>query len=211
MKLLPVALNVEGASILIVGGGKVATRKAATLRECGARITIISPTLCDELQAMQEELEYSARCFQADDCDSYNLVFACTNDRHVNAQIAAEAKVKNIWAQVADDAGGSTLHSAATIRRDEICIGISSGGGSPALAKHLKSEIEKCIGEEYALLLKLMSSRRKKMKAQIASQNDRAELWREVLAKGVLPLLREGRQNEAENLIDNLLQSNTEH
>lgn len=210
MKLLPVALNVEGARILIVGGGKVASRKAGVLRDCGARIHVISPTLCDEFRAMQNDLKYSARAFQSNDCEGCNLVFACTDDSEINVQIAAEAKSKNIWVQIADDAAGSTLHGAATIRRDEICIGITTGGGSPALAKHLKTEIENCIGDEYGQLLQLMSSRREKMKSQIASQKERAELWREILASGVLLLLREDQTKDAANLIDNLLQAKSQ-
>ncbi len=207
MKLLPVALKVEGARVLIVGGGEVASRKAGVLRECGARVHLIAPTLCAELEAMKEELEYSARHFQSDDCERHQLIFACTNNSKVNAQIADEAQSKNIWFQIADDASRSTLHGAAAIRRDEICIGVTTGGASPALAKHLKTEIENCIGDEYSQLLQLMSERRQTLKSQIHSQSERAQIWREVLGSEVLRELREGREKNAVNLIDELFHS----
>jgi len=207
MKLLPVALKVEGARVLIVGGGAVAARKAGVLRECGARVHVISPNLCAELEAIKTELEYSERHFQSDDCENHQLVFACTNSSEVNAQIADEAESKNIWVQIADDAGRSTLHGAAAIRRDEICIGITTGGASPALAKHLKAEIENCVGDEYSQLLQLMSERRQILKSQIHTQSERAQIWREVLDGGVLRELREGRTENAANLIDELFDS----
>lgn len=207
MMLLPVALNVRGARVLVVGGGAVAARKAGVLCECGASVHIIAPNLCAEMEAMQDKLEYSARDFQGNDCENYHLVFACTNKPKVNAQIAAEAKAKNIWVQIADDAAGSTLHGAAAIRRDKICIGITTGGGSPALSKHLKKQVEECIGDEYSQLLKLMSERRQTLKSQIDSQAERAELWREILNSGVLQELRAGRKDNAEKLIDELFHS----
>lgn len=209
MKLLPVALKVEGARVLIVGGGAIAFRKAGTLRECGANVRVISPILCAELEAMQSDLEYSARCFQEGDCRGHQLVFACTDDSKVNAQIAEEAKAENIWVQIADDATQSTLHSAATIRRDEICIGITTGGASPALARHLKQQVEECIGDEYAQLLKLMGERREKMKTHITSQTARAQLWRVILESEILEQLRQGRHKDAEELMDLLLTANT--
>ena len=205
MKLLPVALKVKGARVLIVGGGAVAARKAGVLRECGARVHIIAPTLCPELQAMQGDLEYSERHFQSDDCENYQLVFACTNNSKINSQIADEAQSKNIWVQIADDANRSTLHGAAIIRRDEICIGITTGGASPALAKHLKAEIENCVGDEYSQLLKLMSERRHLLKSQIHSQSERAQIWREILGGGVLQLLRDGKNEEGENRLQNII------
>ncbi len=209
MKLLPVALRVEGARVLIVGGGAVAARKARSLLECGAQIKIVSPQLCEQLQAQTKQAaacwEYFQRTFQSDDCDDCILVFACTNDTKVNAQVAAICKSKNIFCQVADDGAGSTLHGAATIRRDEICIGISTGGASPALAKHLKEKVENCVGAEYSQLSQLMGERREDVKTKIESQSARAAIWREVLASEVLPLLREGKTSEAETTLDDLL------
>lgn len=209
MKLLPVALRVEGRRVLIVGGGTVAARKARSLLECGAKLHIVAPHLCEELQAQLAQpapgWEYSQRAFRGDDCDDCALVFACTNDANVNAHIAALCAAKNIFCQVADDGAGSTLHSAAVIRREEICIGVSTGGASPALAKHLKEKIENCVGEEYAQLLRWVGQHRETLKTKIYSQTERAEFWRAVLASGVLPLLREHKTVEAEKLLDDLI------
>jgi len=208
MKFLPVALRVENQRVLIVGGGAVAARKARSLLECGAIIQVVAPHCCEELQAQlaltSPRWEYSQRAFQTDDCDNCILVFACTDDAKVNAQIATICEANNIFCQLADDAYGSTLHSAATIRRDEICIGISTGGASPALAKHLKEKVGDCVGEEYSQLLEWMGERREVLKEKNNSQLERAQIWRTVLASGVLPLLREGKKIEAEKMLDNI-------
>ncbi|HWI61093.1 MAG TPA: NAD(P)-dependent oxidoreductase, partial [Symbiobacteriaceae bacterium] len=47
-----VGLELEGADCLVVGGGEVAARKVAGLREAGARVTVIAPELAPGLKAM---------------------------------------------------------------------------------------------------------------------------------------------------------------
>lgn len=55
--MLPVALNLAGLPVLIVGGGRVAARRARTLQDQGAHITVISPQLD---RSMHELLVFSA-------------------------------------------------------------------------------------------------------------------------------------------------------
>lgn len=197
MKLLPVALRVEGLRILVVGGGTIALRKASTLLECGAHVVIVAPWLCEELQALRWQFEYSEREFSQRDLENCTLVFVCTNNEKLNAQIAEQARARNLWCQVASDASQSTLHSAATVRRDKICIGITTGGGSPALAKRLKEEVENCVGGEWARLLELIDEQREILKLNVETQSERAQFWRSLLESKVLSLLREGKEEEA--------------
>lgn len=205
MKLLPVALNVQDKPCLIVGGGAVAARKAASLLECGARVTVVSPQLSDGFASLHSEIEHQARGFDSGDGAGFKLIFACTDKREVNAQIAREAQEIGAWCSVADDAPASDFHAAATIRRGEICIGVTTSGGSPALSKHLKARVEECVGPEYEALLQLMSERRTKLKTQIEAQDQRAQLWRAILHSDALELLKQQRPEAATALLDSLL------
>ena len=204
-KLLPVALDVSGRACLIVGGGAVAARKAASLVECAADVTIIAPELNAELALLREKsvCKYLQRAFAAGDTHDFAVVFVCTNQRATNAQIAHEAKLNGAWCNIADDSEASDFHGAATIRRGEICIGISTTGGSPALSRHLKAEIESVIGTEYAQILEWMSERRDAVKAR-GEQTQRAALWRAVLASDVLQSLKTGAVENARREFENL-------
>jgi precorrin-2 dehydrogenase/sirohydrochlorin ferrochelatase len=202
MKLLPVALDVEGKRCLVVGGGGVAARKVRALLDCKAQVRVVAPQLRGEWQSLLSQVEYSARGYQSDDCDDCELIFACTGDRVLNARIAEDAAHCKAWCNVADDGGTSTFHLAAAVRRGEICIGITTGGGSPALAKHLKRQVENCIGDEYAALLELMSAHRAVLKTKLETQSARAAFWNGVLDSEVLSLLRAGKIEAAEALIE---------
>jgi precorrin-2 dehydrogenase/sirohydrochlorin ferrochelatase len=210
MKLLPVALNVQDERCLVVGGGPVAQRKVEALLECGARVAVIAPALCDGFTSLRNHIEYSERTFQVDDCRACRLVFACTDDRAVNEVIAREASALGIWCNVADDAAASDFHSAAAVRRGDICIGITTAGGSPALAKHLKAKVEACFGAEYSGLLEIMGARRARLQEGLARQSDRAAIWRAVLESATLQLLQAGDRAAAEALVDELIQQRCE-
>jgi precorrin-2 dehydrogenase/sirohydrochlorin ferrochelatase len=205
MMLLPVALNVQGKRALVVGGGAVAARKVLSLLQCEAQVSLIAPHLNDELEAMRSQFAWVERVWQSGDCNDFLLVFACTNSREANAQIAGEAREQNIWCNIADDAANSDFHGAAAIRRGEICIGITTSGGSPALSRHLKREVEGCVGDEYAQLLELMSRRRAQLESRVSVQSERAALWRAVLNSDVLSLLRNRERAAAEQRVDELL------
>lgn len=205
MKLLPVALNVAGRRCAIFGGGSVAFRKAESLIECGAHVIAIAPQFGAEWSAIA--VERIERVYQPGDCASAALVFACTNDPAINRQIAEEAREAQIWCNLADDAATSNFHSMALLRRGEITIGIATGGGSPALSRHLKSKVSETIGPEYDSLLQLLSARRENLSQTLTSQSERAEFWRAILLGPVLELLRERKVIEAEQWIDTLLTS----
>ncbi len=210
MKLLPVALNVEQKHCLVVGGGPVALRKAQALLECGALVAIISPSLCPDFRPLRDQIDYDPREFQGNDCTGFHLVFACTDSRHVNAAIADAARQLGILCSVADDPRASDLHSAATVRRGDICVGITTGGSSPALARHLKHRVDEAVGAEYEALLEMLEAWRSSLVQIIEEQSERADIWRAILSSEVLDLLKEGKRAEAERLVDAIVSGHVE-
>ncbi|MGI8748688.1 MAG: NAD(P)-dependent oxidoreductase, partial [Deinococcus sp.] len=43
--LLAAFLNLDGERAVLVGGGRVASKRAATLRSAGLRVSVIAPTI----------------------------------------------------------------------------------------------------------------------------------------------------------------------
>lgn len=207
MKLLPVSLNVMERRCVVFGGGPVAARKAQSLCECGAEVVVISPHFCDEWRALEGQICRETRVYAPGDCADASLVFAGTNNREVNQQIAEEARRSGILCNVVDAPETSDFHSAATVRRGEVSIAIATGGSFPLLARHLRQKIEDVIGPEYEALLEIVASRRAELPTKLVEQSDRAEFWREVLNGPALSLLREGNGAGAKQMIDALFDS----
>lgn len=202
MRVLPVAFVVEGKRVLVVGGGSVAARKVAALREAGALVTIISPAVGQEIFLAEKNfppaIKHFPRSYEEGDCAGFALVFAATNDSAVNRQVALEARRMAIPVNDASDPDGSDFHTQAVIRRGPIAIGVSTQGDSPVVSAHLKRQIETLIGPEWEALFALVG------KLDVP-KSARGAFWKALVASPVLDLLREGKIDEAKRELDALL------
>jgi precorrin-2 dehydrogenase / sirohydrochlorin ferrochelatase len=74
-------------------------------------------------------------------------VVTATDDSAANAAVAADAKLRDIWVNSADDPANCTFILPAIARHGVVTIAISTGGASPALASHLRTEVERWLAE----------------------------------------------------------------
>ena len=192
--MLPVALNLAHRRVLVVGGGAVAKRKAAACLDAGARVCVVAPALIESFAAPVEHL---ARVYQSGDCAGFDLVFAATDNREVNALVGAEARSNKIWCNIADDPQSSDFYTQSIVRRGQIEIGVSTGRLSPVLARHLREEIENVVGPQYETLQILADE----IEVPLSK---RGEFWRAVLASEVLELLRAGEAHKARIVLTEL-------
>ena len=55
MMTLPLVLNGSHCVFIIIGGGQVAARKVRTLVASGASVTVIAPSVTDDIQVLASE------------------------------------------------------------------------------------------------------------------------------------------------------------
>ncbi|MBE0503110.1 MAG: bifunctional precorrin-2 dehydrogenase/sirohydrochlorin ferrochelatase [Desulfuromonadales bacterium] len=157
----PVVLRLAGRRCVVVGGGEVARRKATGLLAAGARVQVIAPHLHPALLATPE-IELCCRSFLPDDLCGAFLVFAASNDRDVNAAVAAAARQQGALVNIADDPEDSDFHLPATLSRGDLLVAISSGGGSPAFAAELRDQLATKLGPEWELFCAVAAALRQK-------------------------------------------------
>lgn len=186
MARFPLYIDMKGREAFIVGGGKVALRKAAILAEFGADIRVISPAVCDGLKHMEEQgmlrIEWR-RMDQELFCllGSAFLVICATDDRRLNHEIACYCREHRIWADCADSEEDSTFLFPSVVRRDEIVIGISSSGGVPALTRHLRQKIEQVIPAWYGELGQSLKMQREVLKRMNLSHEEKRQRLRHMI------------------------------
>lgn len=143
----PIILDLQEKAVLVVGGGKVATRKVARLLGAGARVTVVSPTVTAHIRqwASEGRLHLCERLYCAEDVVGCQLVFAATNHPSVNAQVASDARRRGIWVNVADahTVGDFTLPALASF--DQLQLAIDTGGAGPALSKKLRQHLTETL------------------------------------------------------------------
>jgi cobalt-precorrin 5A hydrolase/precorrin-3B C17-methyltransferase len=140
----PITLtNLGGALVVVVGGGAVGERKLRGLLAAGAAVRLISPAATPQLRALANSgaIRWHARPYQPDDLAGARLVFAATDQRAVNKQVADDAAALGLLCNVADDPRAGTFHLPAVYREPGLLVAVSTAGTSPARAKRLRDQI----------------------------------------------------------------------
>ncbi len=135
----PVFLDLAGVPVLLVGGGKIALRKAGGLAEAGAVITVVAPEVMPELVELAAHV--ARRPYADGEAGDYQLAITATDDPLVNACVAADARAAHVWVNSADDPQNCSFILPAIARRGLVTVAVSSGGASPALAGTLRQQI----------------------------------------------------------------------
>lgn len=209
----PLFLKISGKRCVVVGGGGVAQRKVRTLLEYGASVEVISPDPCQELNKLVEtgEIKVLRRRYQPGDLEGAFLAIAATDNSEINQQVVKEAKDKAVPVNVADDAEDSDFILPSYLRRGALTIAVSTAGISPALARKIRTRLEKDFGDEYASLVRLVGEVRAELKRQgIKVSGDE---WQEALDLDfILDLLKKGEEKKARAvLLKNLMRTRNEN
>jgi cobalt-precorrin 5A hydrolase/precorrin-3B C17-methyltransferase len=135
--------NLEGLLAVVIGGGIVGERKVTGLLAAGVPTRLISPAATPRLQewAAEGHLEWLARPYQPGDLVGATLVFAATNQRAVNAEVAQAARQANILCNVADAPAEGDFHVPAVHRQDDLVVAVGTGGRSPRRATAVRDQI----------------------------------------------------------------------
>lgn len=207
-KYYPAFVDIEDQPCLVVGGGAIAAEKAGSLLDCGAVVTVISPDLTEALRGRADrgELRWIARRYEPGDVRGFMLVICAAGSAEANEQVYGDAEKEGIMANVVDVPELCRYIVPSIVRQGDLCIAISTGGKSPALAKKIRGQLEGAFGTEYAVLLDLLGAYRPRMKARHPEDIDtRARLWKSLVDSDLLDLIRAGRAEEARDRVESCI------
>lgn len=209
MNYLPLFFKVGGSPCLIVGGGRIGTRRARLLRNAGARIDLVSVSTGENIR--RDIIESGGRIierpWQSDDIvKEYRFVIAATDNPEVNAAVADQAKLKAIPVNVVTDSSLSDFSFPSVIDRNPLTIAVSSGSASPLLARLLGERIDSLIPESYGMLATLIGEYRSKVRENFTAIDDRKLFWDKALRGSVAEYVFSGHQDQARKLLDSQLE-----
>lgn len=209
--LFPLFADLRDRPVLVVGGGTVAERKVEALLLSGARPVVGAPDLTARLHEWLEQgrLRWRAGTFRPEWLDDAWLVVAATDDPAVNRTVAATAAQRRLWVNVVDDVELSSFQVPAVVRRGAVQIAISSGGGAPMLARHLRRQLETWLDDAWGALAELFAQRRERIRARFPQLGARRRFFERALAGPLPRLLRQHRDSEGEAWLDDALEGAT--
>jgi precorrin-2 dehydrogenase/sirohydrochlorin ferrochelatase len=187
------ALRMSGEPALVVGGGRVAARKVASLVECGAVVTVVSPITVPDIDRVAARVLH--RRYRTGDVVGFRLVIAATGEPPVDSRVFADAEAAGILVNAADLRDACRFFVPAVLRRGPVSVAVSTGGTSPALASWLKTRLADLIGPEMGEVALLLGEVRAAVRS--AGLPTEGLAWTELLDQELVSAVAAGRLDEA--------------
>jgi len=150
----PIVLDVSERTVVIIGGGAVAARKARGLVVAGAgRVRVVAMSFFDELPA---DVERVAEAYDERHLRGADLVFAATDDSTVNSRVVRDARRLRILVCRADDDDEhpGDFITPAVHRDGPLTVAVSAG--SAALSASVRDGIAKRLDPRWARMAEAM-------------------------------------------------------
>ncbi|KOY83295.1 siroheme synthase [Lysinibacillus macroides] len=202
----PIHINLDYKTVVIVGGGHVATQKVTSLLPTKAHIVIVSPILHDTLQPLADsgQITWQQKEFEPSDLDDAILIIAATNVTAVNEAVQEAAQH---WQLVnrTDAQNESDFITPATVRRGPFVLTVSTSGASPGLARKVKAELAEQFDEAYDDYVCFLQQARLMIAAKYEKGPQRRAALQALLEPSILEWTRNGETQKREAYLQQLL------
>ena len=210
MQYLPIFMDVNSKSVLVIGGGEVASRKVDLLLSANANVTVLSPTLNMTLQRYADsgKINTICACYDVSYLSDYLMVWVTTDNGTLNQQIWQDCQARQLLVNVADQPHLCAFITPSIIDRSPLQIAISSAGTSPVLIRYIREKLESLLPASLGQLADFSGRQRETVKQRFSSGTARRRFWERFFSSGALALSTDETQLQAE--FDHQLSAETE-
>ena len=202
MKFYPINLNVENKKCVVIGGGKIALEKISGLIEANAKVEVIAPKVCAEVEELFQsgKINLIREKYSSEKISDGVILIAATNNFELNQKILSDGREKNFLVNIVDSFDGD-FTVPSRIRRGDFLLAISTGGKSPGFSRFVRQMLEKDFDENFAQGIEIISKYRAEVKKILPTFEERINFWREILTEKVWEMLKAGKISEIEDKI----------
>ncbi len=178
--LLPIFLDLDGRTALLLGDGEAAERRAATLSGCGA------------------VLRRSADRFSQEMLDGCAIAVGAEAPEPALLAMIRAARERGIPYNVVDRPALCGFSTPAVVSRAPLQVAIASGGAAPVLARLLRARIETLVPPGFGRLAALADRLQAETRRRLPDVLRRRRMLEQALSGRVADLMLNGREAEAE-------------
>lgn len=140
----PLFFNLKGQQVLVVGAGKIASRRAEILVEFGADVLVVAPEGAELMERLSREgmVRWERRRFLPEDIEGCYMVITATGDAELNTEIAVMCKVRHILVNNAGDKSQCDFYFPGIAREGSIVAGVTTSGKDHGLAREITGQMQ---------------------------------------------------------------------
>jgi precorrin-2 dehydrogenase / sirohydrochlorin ferrochelatase len=144
---LPIAINISGEKILIVGGDRSALKKLHILQRFGAEVEVLAKEVCDEIK--HNGIRYVEVAYHKKFLKGYLMLYSCTNNETLDRQIVADCHEAGVLVNIHDKPALCQFVSPAIYRNENISVAVSSNGEDVHESIRLRNRIKEFLTKDY--------------------------------------------------------------
>lgn len=196
-------LDVAGRRCVVVGGGRVAARRAQSLHDAGADVLVVAPRV--DLHIANVGVEIRQRVFEPSDLDHAFLVVVATDRPEVNEAIHTAARGRGVLVNRADDADRADLTFMTAHQSGPLTVAVHTGGASASAAVRIRDDLAGYLDPGWGVLLGHAKIARKRIQAAIDDPTKRTALLRRLTDDSAINTLKSGGESALEQLYADIM------
>ena len=173
--MLPIILDSDQISVLLVGGGTLLERRYRLLEAAGVQdLTVFATGSDSKIDGAASRLPSPA------DLEGIAVLFIAGLDRDTAVKLVGEARDRGILVNTEDDRALCDFHVPSSVRRGDLLFTVSTGGASPGLARRLRKHLEAEFGEEWDARVSELSAQRARWREEgldLKSVAEKSDAW----------------------------------
>lgn len=149
-KFFPLFMDFTQKKAVVIGGGKIATRRVKSMLEFMGEITVIAPECTDEIEKLyqQGKILYKNKKYESHDIEDADMVLAITDDKNLNEEIYSVCRQKNILVNISSNQEKCDFHFPGILEYDEIVIGFNGHGKNHKKVRQIRETIQEILDNE---------------------------------------------------------------
>ncbi|HKJ42531.1 MAG TPA: bifunctional precorrin-2 dehydrogenase/sirohydrochlorin ferrochelatase [Sunxiuqinia sp.] len=140
---LPIAINIAGEKILIIGGGQSAWNKIKILKRFNAHVEVIALEVCNEIK--NSDVPYRIKPYEKSDLEGYLMFYSCTNNYELDQQIAEDGREAGVLVNIHDQPDLCQFVSPAIYQNGNIRVAVSSNAKDVFASIRIRNEIKEFL------------------------------------------------------------------
>jgi len=140
---LPIAINIAGEKILIIGGGQSASNKIKILKRFNAHVEVIALEVCNEIK--NSDVPYRIKPYEKSDLEGYLMFYSCTNNYELDQQIAEDGREAGVLVNIHDQPDLCQFVSPAIYQNGNIRVAVSSNAKDVFASIRIRNEIKEFL------------------------------------------------------------------
>jgi len=181
MKTYPIMMDVRGKRVVVVGAGGVGQRKAVSLHQAEAVVTLVDPEMPESLDL--PPVTVLAEPYRREHLEGATMVFVCTDNRELNARVARDARDAGAIVNAADQNEYCDFFAPATIHDGDVVVAIGTGGASPALSALLKGALKAALPENIGQFAELLAAIRTELRTRLDTHEARGAALKQLVSR----------------------------